>query len=81
MRNSIKAAVHDGFTHIHIEGDNKILIQESAFNLRRSSISVAEATVMRNGIKAAVHAGFTHIHIEGDNKILIQAVKGHIHPP
>jgi len=27
MRNEIKAAVQAGFTNIHIEGDNKILIQ------------------------------------------------------
>ena len=36
-------------------------IQVSAFNLRRSSILIVEATAMRNGIKEAVQAGFTHI--------------------
>ena len=28
MRNGIKAIVQVGYTNIHIEGDNKILIQE-----------------------------------------------------
>jgi len=28
MRNGIRAAVQAGFTNIHIEGDNKVLIQE-----------------------------------------------------
>jgi len=27
MRNGIKAAVHNGFQNIHVEGDNKTLIQ------------------------------------------------------
>ena len=49
-------------------------IQASSFNLRRSSILVAEVIVMCNGIKTVVQAGFAHIHIEGDNKTLIQAV-------
>ena len=27
MRNGLKAAIHAGFTDIHIEGDNRILFQ------------------------------------------------------